>query len=148
METENRAKQLVESVFSNLNTFNQSYSNGVSAEQVNFGYQFATAAVNIVTRDLDKNPGDFNELEKIKNASNNYMKLTKGLNDAEFAFGVDLLKTKIAEQFPELTIERNNVKVLDNSVREIMLLGFKEGLGKSDVAEVTETISTQTKNKM
>lgn len=29
-----------------------------------------------------------------------------------------------------------------------MLLGFKEGLGKSDVAEVTETISTPAKNKM
>lgn len=163
---------LVESIFSNINTFNQNYGYGLSPNNQQFGFDFATSAVNIATRQLEKTSIEVKEMVQSENeflnsdanpllkesigptldrqmnhikkfvlleiakSSKEFIQLIQGLNSSEFAFGIDLFKKSIENKFPIFTVEQKDNKVLDNSVREVILNAFKEGLGSKDTLEI------------
>lgn len=185
MESKN-TDLLVESIFSNLNTFNQNYDNGLSASNQQFGFDFAKSAVSISVKELDKASVEAAELIKshqeylssdanplvkesvkptlerhitmvrkfiladISKCSKNFIQLIQGLNASEFAFGIDLFKKTIEEKFPDFTVEYKNGKVLDNSIREVILNAFKSGLAsKEDIIQTSlEQTTESTKFKM
>lgn len=115
-----KAKQAAQSAMDYMNSMDTEYGQGASADNMNFGYSFATECVNQIMNKINDMPvvtwADFNnEFKKL-------IKVTSSLNSSEFAFGIDLFKTTlerdVGKNFPDINMlfSESNIKSINKEL--------------------------------
>lgn len=98
------AKNAARAAITYINSMEEGYGYGSSADNLLFGKHFAGECVNQIINKLNDMPQA--KLEDLNNEFTKLLKVTSGLNDSEFAYGVDLFKNalkQLEEKIPAVT---------------------------------------------
>lgn len=91
-QTNKLASEIVENNNFDIKTFNENYADGVSANNMSFGYQFTYACVDKLLHTTEN---------EIKQKLPLVLQSFSHLNDSAFAFGLELLKEKLSNYHPQ-----------------------------------------------
>lgn len=150
LEASKLAKEVVESNSFNVEKFNEKYNDGVSQNNISFGYQFAAACVdNLLQR----------ELNEIKQKLPMVMQTLSHLNDSAFTFSLEFFKNKFElfhreyKEQPKLFIDLVKDSLSDTPLKDNLvvqnILGETKEKATKNISSIREnTFSLPDNNKL
>lgn len=120
------------------------YKNGTSAEDLSFGYQFATACGDYATNAITSANDPKKALEEVTRRFGNAV---FNLGDSELSYAVEHFKNKLIANVPEFAVANKNSRDLKSEYQEkiAMTLSELEGCGKAQIKAIVAVLTDYAK---